>query len=359
MEGKYRVTFDDGSVEELTAADATKAKNAARTKRILALDPAGNMNKADLMSHGSVKIRQVVEVAVAIFAIICVHALYAAVVTATGGHATDAHYVLQAGVLDLMAFTGTAINTTITAIAAVTGDSAMVPSFVEGKKAWLMQVWCDFQAAGTFRIHSGKMHDNSSGIRYDIIASDLYPLLPWGAKQPLYTGDTINVDAAGSATAGDIEYVLLLRYFEELSAQHANMITGTEALQKAGNLHMVENTIATGATAAWAGAEAINAEIDQFHARSRYALLGYVVDTECPAVAWKGFDTANQRVGGPGIETDREVTQDWFLQLSRMYSLPLVPVFNADNRAATTIEALQDENGADTTVISIYAELAA
>jgi hypothetical protein len=34
-------------------------------------------------------------------------------------------------------------------------------------------------------------------------------------------------------------------------------------------------------------------------------------------------------------------------------------MIDADNKAATMIDTLQDENGADTTVISIYAELPA
>lgn len=358
MEGPYEVTFDDGSTEKVTAADPTAAKNIARNKRIQARDPGGNMNKADLMGHGSVKIRKVAELAVGLLVVLALHALDALLLAPAGLSLYADQGVLGAGVIDVLAFSGTAINTTIVALTAVSGDSAQVSSFSEAKKGWILQLWCDFQAAGTLRIHSPKMHENTNGIRFDIIASDLYPMLPWGAKQPIYPGDTINCDAAGSATGGDIEYVLLLRYFDELSAQQARLLTHEEVSRRLVNIHAVENTIATGATAAYAGSEAINAEIDQFKARTDYALMGYVVDTECPLVAWRGPDTASARVGGPGLETDRGETASWFMKLSRMCNMNLVPIIAADNKAATQIDALQDENGSDTTVISIYAELA-
>lgn len=357
MEGKFQVSFDDKTYETVVASDATAAKGVARIKRIQALDPSGQMNRADLMGHASVKIAKVVEVTVAVLVAIGSLALLYLLQQLDAWTAARMGHVAHAGVLDLIGTSGTAITSTISALAAVTGDSLVVPFFPESKKAWLLQIWNDSQTAGTLRVRSGKMHDNVSGIRVDTLASDLYPLLPWGARQHLESGDTLNVDLAGSGTAGDIEYVMLLRYFEELSAQHSRLITHDEALKRTKDIHANENTIATGATAAWAGSEAINVEIDQLHARSDYALLGYLVDTECPAVAWRGPDTANVRVGGPGIETDRNMTQDWFLRLSRMYAMALVPVINADNKSATNIDALQDENGADVTVISIYAEL--
>jgi hypothetical protein len=357
MEGRFSVTFDDGTVEEVLAENATAAKAIARTKRVRDLDPAGSMPKADVMGHGSVKIAKVVEIVAAILLSVATYAALAGLLYLDTLSRAHLGVTVHAGVLEVMAASGTAIGATLAALAAVTGDSLQIPFFPETKKGWLLQLWADVQVAGTLRVRSAKMHDNVSGIRFDTIISDTNPLLPWGSKQPLYSGDLLNIDLAGSAVAGDIEYVVLLRYFEELSAQHSRLITAEEAYKRTVNISAVENTISTGATAAWAGSEAINAEIDQFHARTDYALLGYVVDTEAPAVAWRGPDTANVRCGGPGLETERGVTQNWFADLSKVFGMPLVPLFNADNKAATNIDALQDENGADTTVISVYAEL--
>ena len=64
------------------------------------------------------------------------------------------------------------------------------------------------------------------------------------------------------------------------------------------------------------------------------------------------------RVAGPGGEDIRWVTADWFVRLARYFNLPLIPVIRAENKANTQIDGVQDENGADTTVISMFVELA-
>lgn len=260
-------------------------------------------------------------------------------------------------VLEMIGAGGDAIGATLAALAAVTGDSLAVRGAQENKRIDLVQFWTDVQVAGTARIRSPRMHDNVEGIRVDTIISDLYPLMPWGARQRVYPNDTIGVQLGGSAVAGDLEYVLMMLLYEELGGASPNYISADELTRRAINVMSVENTIATGTTRAWAGSEAINAEFDQFHAGGKYALVGYLVDAEAPAVGWRGPDTANYRLGGPGIETDRSVTVDWFIKLSKALGLPLIPVISSENKASTLIDALQDENGTDTTVISYLVEL--
>jgi len=72
----------------------------------------------------------------------------------------------------------------------------------------------------------------------------------------------------------------------------------------------------------------------------------------------RGADVGNLGLGGPGNEVIRELTRKWFLWLSEETGLPLIPVFNSANKGAILIDGAQDENGADTTVTSIFAELA-
>lgn len=356
-QGKFRVYFGDNSYEDVDADTRDAAKTKGRTIRIREVDPSGAMNRADLNSSARVRVARVAEHGVdQITALVVLLVLGAAMLLdhfhPIGGAATQ-----HAGVLQVIGAAGTAISATISALTAVTGDSLTIPFFGESKKAWMIQLWTDVQVAGTVRIRSGKWHDDVQGIRYKTIISELSPLMPFGARQPIYSGDTLHVDLAGSAVAGDIEYVAMLMWYEELSAQSARLITYEQLLARMGNVICAENTIATGTTAAWTGPEAINSEIDQFHARTEYALLGYTVDVEASAVAWRGPDTANVRCGGPGDETKREVTANWFVQLSRATGLPCIPVFNGDNKAATVVETLQDENGADTTLSSILCEL--
>lgn len=259
--------------------------------------------------------------------------------------------------LEMIGASGTAIGATIAALAAVTGDSLAVRAGAENKRIDLVQFWTDVQVAGTARLRSARMHDNVQGLRHDTVVSDLYPLLPPGVRQRLYPNDVIVAELAGSAVAGDIEYILMLLLYEDLAGANARFIDEAELKRRGMNVSIVENTISTGATAAWAGSEAINAEFDQFHAGGQYALVGYAVDTECPAIGYRGPDMSNYRVGGPGIETDRPTTTDWFIWLSRMLGEPLIPVISAENKAGTLIDALQDENGADVTVATTFIEL--
>jgi len=355
--GKFRIFFTDKSYEDVDAADRNDAKTKAAQIRIRDVDPGGRMDRADLASHARVKIARVAEHGVDDVTPLIVLAVALGAMLLDAWHPIGSGRHVDAGVLQVIGAAGTAINTTLAALAAVTGDSLTIPFFNEAKKAWLIQLWTDVQLTGTVRIRSGKWHDDVQGIRFKTIASDLSPLLPFGQKQPIYSGDTLHVDLAGSSTAGDIEYVVMLMWYDELSAQSARLISWDELERRRGNTICAENTIATGTTAAWTGPEAINSEIDQFHARTDYALLGYTVDIEASAVAWRGPDLANVRCGGPGDETKREVTANWFVMLSRATGLPCIPVISGDNKAATVVETLQDENGADTTLSSILCEL--
>jgi hypothetical protein len=261
--------------------------------------------------------------------------------------------------LELVSAQGTAIGATLAALTPVTGDALAIRNTGTANPARMLQLWADVQVAGTLRVRSPKFHDNVEGIRFDTIASDPAPLLPWGLSQPVYPNDVMAVELAGSANAGDLEYVSMLLYYAELPGASAQFLPADQVLSRAVNIFTVENTIATIATGGWGGGEAINAEFDQLHAGAKYALVGYKVDVECAAIGWRGAETANMRLGGPGIETEPELTADWFMRLSRAFGLPLVPVFSAENKGGILIDALQDENGADVTVTSIFAELRA
>jgi hypothetical protein len=251
----------------------------------------------------------------------------------------------------------TAPSSTQTALTMSTGDSLAIRSGPLDKMVRLVQLWTDQQTAGVVRARSPKLHDNVQGIRYKATASDTVPLLPWGAAQRLYPTDVLAVDLSGSATAGDIESAALLVQYDDLPGVSGRFITADEVNKRALNLLTVENTLSLGTAGGWSGSEAINAEYDLFKANTDYALIGYMVDTECLAVAWRGADTGNLRVGGPGNDTLRHVTAEWFMRLSKGYGLPAVPVFNSLNKAGISIDGTQDENGADPLVQSLFVEL--
>jgi len=194
-------------------------------------------------------------------------------------------------------------------------------------------------------------------MRFDALASIVKPIMPWGIPQGLYSQDTLTVELSGSAVAGDIETACLLIYYEDLPGIAGRFIDRKTLQSRMVNIMTVENTLSLGIAGGWSGAEAINAEYDLFEANTDYALMGYLVSAECAAVRWRGSDTGNIGVGGPGDDSDQYLTSSWFVRLSEQYGLPLIPVFNSANKASIYVEGAQDENGVDVTVSSIFAQL--
>jgi hypothetical protein len=147
-------------------------------------------------------------------------------------------------------------------------------------------------------------------------------------------------------------------YYEDLPGISARFITPAELMKRGVNHVSVENTIALGTAGGWSGAEAINAETDLLKANRDYALVGMTVDTECAAVAVRGPDTGNLRIGVPGNPTLKHLTANWFMRLSDLFGLPLIPVINSNNKGGTQVDGVQDENGADPLVNTHWVELA-
>lgn len=259
--------------------------------------------------------------------------------------------------MELIAGQATAPDTTQTALTMNAGTTLTVRNAPFESEILLLQAWSDVQGAGKLRIRSPRLHDNVQGLRFDTVVSDVCPLLPRAMPQRLQPQDTLTVDLSGSATAGDIESAALLLYYSDLPGVDAQFLTPDEVRARARNVVTVENTLATGTTGGFSGEEALDAEFDLLKANTEYALVGYLVDTECLLVRWRGADVGNLGVGGPGSDDRRELTEHWFVNLSEWYGLPMVPVFNASNKSGILIDSHQDENGADVTVTSILVEL--
>ncbi len=251
----------------------------------------------------------------------------------------------------------TAPGATLTPWTMAAGDSLAVRNTPEGAEIRLLNLWADNQTAGNLRVRSALLHDNVQGINYGVAASEVYPLMPYGRGQMLKPQDLLIVEQSGSATAGDIEAGALLLYYADLPGADARLATWAQIEGRIESYMVVFNTLATGTAGGYSGEEAINAEVDQFKANRDYALLGYLCSAECTTIGWRGPDTSNLRVGGPGNESNRMLTHEWFKHMSLMTGLPTIPIINAANKAATLIDAVQDENGVDVTVSTTFALL--
>jgi hypothetical protein len=174
----------------------------------------------------------------------------------------------------------------------------------------------------------------------------------------LYPQDTLTAQLAGSATAGDIETACLLLYYEDVPGAAGRFITPEDLKARGVNIIGVQNTLALGTAGGYSGSQAINTTNDQFKANTDYAMVGYVVDTECACVRWTCVDFGNLGIGGPGCDDFKDVTTNWFERLSLGTKLPMIPVFNAANKNNFLIDGAQDENGADVIVTTFFVELA-
>jgi hypothetical protein len=267
---------------------------------------------------------------------------------------------MRTGALEVVGGQVTAPSTTFTALTVNTGNTLTVRNSPRG--AYLLDVWGNFQGtAGIVRITSPRLHDNVNGIYLRPKAATVVPLKSRYA-QALVSQDTLAIEAQGSATGGDIEIVGFNWYYPDLPGSNGTFLhPGELATWGTGQIMAFENTISTGTAGGWSGAEAVNAEQDQFKANRWYAILGYVVQVASGnkpgSIQYISPDFGNLGVGGPGDDTYKIETRNYFVNLSAEYGVPLIPCFNAANKGATTIAAHQDENGADPIVNTICALL--
>lgn len=259
--------------------------------------------------------------------------------------------------LDTITANATAAAVAGSAMAAVAGDSLTIRATAAGKRIWLLSAWVQSQTSGFVHIRSPRMHDNTQGYRARHVAGSPQPLFPFGLKQELFEQDTLIATLGEGAIAGDIGHLSLLVYYEDLPGVSGRFITAEDLKKRMRHMVTVENTIATIATGGYGGGEAINAEFDLLKANTDYALVGYRVGTEGATVAWRGADSGNLRVSGPADELNASETVTWFFDLAMAHNMALIPIFNSANRAGITIDAVQNEVGADIEVTSIFAEL--
>lgn len=261
------------------------------------------------------------------------------------------------GCLEVLSGFVTAPSSTLTALTMGSGDRLQIRPFNAPRRAFLLTFWSDHQTAGSVRIKSPNMHDFVNGIRAYSVASEVSPLLLSPAPQELYSQDTLTVETDGSATAGDIESVSLLVYYEEVNGLNAKLITPYELKQRTKSVLTVQNTLATGTAGGYSGEESIVAETDVLKPNTNYAIIGANVSAECCTIGYRSSDFGNLRVGIPGNETKPELTNNWFVWLSNHFNLPLIPVFNSASKNSVLLDAVQDENGTDVLVSTNLVEL--
>lgn len=257
--------------------------------------------------------------------------------------------------LEVVTVQATAPGATLTAFAAVTGNSLTVR---DAKKARLLATWSKRQGAGGLRITSPSLHDNTIGIQHHLNLAD-QAVDMYDTPQMLMGQDVLTVQGSGSATAGDIEQSSLLVAYDDLPGVSGNFISPQQLKSRAVNKYSNIIVISAGTSGGYSGSVAVNSAQDAFKANTDYALLGIsTAIAACCTVRVVGPDWGNLGIGVPGVLEDNDVECDrWFVRLSEVVGLPLIPVMNSANKGLTLVDVAQDENGIDPTICLHWVEL--
>lgn len=236
----------------------------------------------------------------------------------------------------------------LTTLTPGTGQSFTVRGTDTSKGTWLLNAWAFNTTAGELRIISPRLHDQVQGIRNRVTAAFVPPLLPGphtdGYAQRLYAQDNITVQLSGGVGA-EIDNAGLLIAYDDLGGVSGRFIDVPTLVKVGLNEVTAEVTVAAVITGDWGGAVAINSTFDNLIANTDYAILGGLVDTRGLAVGITGVDFGNLRLGFPAEPTLRQMTNNWFQQLSVDFAAPYIPVFNSANKTATIIDVMTNDAG--------------
>lgn len=230
--------------------------------------------------------------------------------------------------------TGRATNpAALTALTANTGDSFAVRSFGGQASPRLENVWSQQATAGFVRVRTPRMHDSTQAIRVAAPAATPAALLAPGTEQRLYETDVLTAEIQGGGA--EVDAAAFLMYYGDVGNIGGRFAMWEQIKPLIVNHLTVQVDTAGPVTSGdWSAGTNFTNFTDLLHADTWYAVLGYELDAPCLAVALRGADTGNYRVGGPGVQNPLE-TRDWFKRMSIDHGTPHIPVINSQNKAGT------------------------
>jgi hypothetical protein len=265
--------------------------------------------------------------------------------------------------MELLTFRVTAPSTTLTAVTMNTDNSNIVRDFTPPNNAYIMTIWGKHQTAGRIQVKSPNLHEATRGITVFDTAANPDVLLPRIGMNPLTRNDQLSILMDGSGTGGDIELGALLVFYDSLPNISGRLIDADELRAAGGQEVAIENTLSLDTSGNYSGQEAINAEYDILKPDKDYALLGGTVSALCLAIRYRGIDTGGLGVGFPGNPTLKSMTTEWFVWLSEIIREKTgkpgktIPVISGINKSQFFIDGVQDENGTDVTVETMFQQL--
>ena len=245
--------------------------------------------------------------------------------------------------LEVVSASATAPGATQSPFLAVAGNSLTIR---DAKAAKLVAQWGARQTDGNFRLTSPLLHDAVVGINYQLDTVDVTEMR-LGVPQNLTPQDTLTAQGIGSGGAGDIENNSFLVMYEQLAGICGKFITWEQLFAQAVDLYDSTNVLTLGTVGGYSGQELLNNDEDQLKANMDYAIIGATKTgtDNLATVRYISPDWGNLGVGLPAFHQDLRVGSNWFMGLARKMGMPLIPVFNASQKASVFIDGLADDGG--------------
>jgi hypothetical protein len=149
---------------------------------------------------------------------------------------------------------------------------------------------------------------------------------------------------------------VLQSYYEDMQGADASLYGWDDIASHIDNIKPLEVDVTASATIGQWNDLALTTTENLLHANEYYAILGFEVDVACAAVAVRGPDTGNLRVGGPGSVL-QGFTSDYWVNLSNKTGKPHIPVFNSNNAGSMTVSVADNAASTAVKVQLILAEL--
>ncbi len=249
-------------------------------------------------------------------------------------------------------------------LAAVSGESLAIRWLGEGTRVHLLEAWgANNTSKMDVSIRSPLMHDNVRGLRFGhmfnptLSGADGNPqlYLPPYWKQPYNPTDTLVVEVNGTAAA-DVTFSQCLLY-ETPNEIGGRFMQWSEVEARTENLVGIRvSPAAAAATSDYGTAEAISSDDDRLKANTDYALLGLTTDLPFTTLGLFGPDTGNFTIPIPG-HWNEQISASWFYEMSRRWSLPLIPIINSNNKGVTFTKLADVGGGTAPLICLLFAEL--
>ena len=226
-------------------------------------------------------------------------------------------------------------------LTANTGDSLAVANFNNGQ-ARIMEAWAmDSASVAEIQIiytRPESTHDQSHGFRALIPAvsgggatkNGAVNILPGYEYIDVYKSDSPTVQVSTTA-ADNFAYSWLTLYDDLPGVQGVFCSWPYIAQHQKSSVGIRCDAVASATAGAYGTNRAINADDDRLHANTWYAILGITVQTPVTTLGLLGPDWGGQRIGVPAgfLFTN---SNGYFADISIKYNLPLIPVFNSNNK---------------------------